>query len=98
MDTSSKTVERRFPVRGISSAIMPIVGSGLGFLFLHFSPSGSAGRNSILYAIGAVLVSFLIGVILGIDGIRRRERPRIVAWIGLALNFGPLSVVILSWK
>jgi hypothetical protein len=98
MEITSHPLERRAPVCGISSAAVPFIGAGIGYIVLHLSPGGDAGWSYIIYAVLIFLALLVAGLVLAVVGTARRERLRALPWIALFLNAGPLLYVILTWK
>jgi hypothetical protein len=96
MNTKPKTSERRAPVCGVSSAIMPFIGAGVFYAIFYFSTNKDAFGYFFL-ALGFFLASVAVGIFLALTGVSRHERFRALPWIALLLNIAPLVYFIVAW-
>ena len=94
MEHTPQSIERRAPVCGISSAAVPFVWAGVGYVVLHSSPGGDA-FTYLFYPTVLFLASLLAGVVLAVIGTARHERFRALPWIALFLNIVPLLYILL---
>jgi hypothetical protein len=97
-----RSQERRPPLCGVLSAIMPLMAFALAYLtfefLIKFPPAGGGdGRLRYLaYPIFAFLGSLVTGMVLATVGIVRRERLKALPWIAFLLNAAILVSAILD--
>ncbi len=88
-------MQNQTPIFGIISIIAPFVGAILGFLFAITHATGEAGLAAPFFGVAITSIVTLIGSILAIIGIRRKEKPAVLLWISLVIN-APLPLYFLT--
>ena len=92
--TETPSTLRRRPLFSTLSLLSPLVGVGLFFAIAPLQGS-DADVGRLLLGLALVPVCLVCGIILAVVALGRTEKWRVLPWLGLALNAGPILYVII---
>lgn len=92
--SSSTPRQKKPPILSVASILAPLTGFGAAWL-LHPARPGDDGPGmvAVAFSMYAVFLSVVLGLLLSLGGIVRREGCRAIALIGLALSTAALAAV-----
>jgi hypothetical protein len=93
MEAMNEAIKRSRPVLGALSILLPAFGAGLWLFFAKHPHLGDGMNGYVGLLIWLVLVGLSAALVVGgitcaVMGLVRRERWRLLAIVGLALNLG----------
>jgi len=91
MITDPDDFESPRPVYGILSIAAPLLGLALAIVSVRaIQASDTLGIGAFFCIVTIMPIAFLVGTVLAIVALRRRERFRALPVLGLVFNLGPL--------
>ena len=77
------------PLCGILSIVLPLAGFALSFAIALHLTGDKESMPLLMAALVILFISMVGGIFLAFIALRRKEKFRVLAWVGLLVNAGP---------